>query len=108
MEKLKETKEVLDFVISLGESLASSLDDGSLGVTDLINFWEPVSKLSDALDGFEKIVAEIGNLTSEDLDYLREYIKSEFDIEDNQIESLIEDGLEAAIIILKFIGKFRG
>ena len=108
MEKLKETKEVLDFVISLGESLASSLGDGSLGVTDLINFWEPVSKLSDALDGFEKIVAEIGNLTSEDLDYLREYIKSEFDIEDNQIESLIEDGLEAAIIILKFIGKFRG
>jgi hypothetical protein len=106
--RLKETKEVLDFVISLGEALASSLEDGSLTVSDMINFWEPVSSVASAVDGFEDVLTEIQSLTGDDLEHLADYIEDEFDIHDDDLEQRIEDGLDVAVKLLKFVAAFRG
>jgi hypothetical protein len=105
--RLKETKEVLDFVIGLGEALAHSLEDGSLSVGDLINFWEPVSNIASAIEGFEDVLEEISNLTADDLDHLADYVEDEFDIHDDNLEEMIEAGLQTAVNLLKFVGQFR-
>jgi len=105
MERLKETKECLDFVISLGHALAASLQDGQLTVTDAINFWEPVSNLSDAIDGFDTVLDEIKSLDDDDFDHLYNYIIENFDIPSDQVEETLESGLYTVISILKFIQK---
>jgi len=41
---MKETKEMLGFILSLGNALGQSLDDKKLDMSDALNFWEPLSK----------------------------------------------------------------
>ena len=106
-DRLKETKECLDFVISLGEALAESLSDGQLDVSDLLTLWEPISNVSEAIDGWEKLREEIANLSMDDVHHLADYVQDEFDIEDDRIEKIIEDGLDTALSLLSFIERLK-
>ncbi len=102
-ERLKETKEVLDFVISLGEACAESLADGQLTLGDIPNFWEPLTNISSAIDGWQEVIEEIENLTIDDIEYLSDYVVDEFDIESDTVESMIETALQTGVGLLTFI-----
>lgn len=106
--KLKETKEVVDFIISFAEALAASLNDGHLSVTDAIHFWEPISNISDAVEGFEDVLEEIKHLSEDDMHDLCEYIIEEFDIDQDDVEEMIEKALQTGVTLLTFVSKLRG
>ena len=103
MLRLKETKEVLDFVISLGEACASSLADGQLTLSDIPNFWEPLTNMASAAEGWQEVINEIENLSLDDIEHLRDYVIDEFDIESDTVESMIETALQTGVGLLSFV-----
>jgi len=104
---VKEIKEVLSFIISLGESLAASLEDGEITIFDAAKFWEPISKVSDAFEGLDKVVDELAHLGSDELILLVEWAKEEFDIPQDDIELTIEQGVTLAVQLLSFVIKLK-
>ena len=107
MSNLKETKEVLDFVISLGNALGESLEDGEISYSDIMNFWEPISSIADAIEGASEIPSEIAELSQEELADLVEYSKNKFDIPQESVEEIIEDSLSIGLLIIALIGKLK-
>ena len=102
---MKETKEVLDFVISLGNAVGESARDGEIDYSDVINFWEPISKISDAVYGSVDIPGEMSDLTSDQMAELVSYVKEKFDIPQENVEEIIEDSLSIGLSFISLIGK---
>lgn len=104
---MKETKEVLDFVISLGNALGESMKDGVVDYSDVMNFWEPISKISYAVEGSSDILGEVSDLTLDQMDDLVSHVKDNFDIPQDNIEEIIEESLTIGLSILSLIGKLE-
>ncbi|GAG41727.1 unnamed protein product, partial [marine sediment metagenome] len=62
---MKELKEALSFAISLSNAIGTSLVDGVMDYSDLMNLWEPLMKAQDAIDGCDKIINEIVNIDAD-------------------------------------------
>ena len=54
MAGIKETKEVLAFVFSLGKATAAALEDGDLSWSDALKFVEPLKKIGPAIDDIDE------------------------------------------------------
>ena len=104
---MKETKEMLGFILSLGNALGQSLDDKKLDMSDALNFWEPLSKTPEAFEGMSEILSEYKRATPEDLKELHAYAVKEFDIPQDSIELKIEKGIKAGIALLELVAEFR-
>jgi len=100
---MKELKEVLCFAVCLGNALGESLKDGELTYGDSMNFWEPLSKLSEAAEGIETVVDEIKGLDESKTAELMAFVKAELDLPQDGIEEAIEAGLDIAIGVCKYI-----
>jgi len=100
---MKELKEVLCFAVCLGNALGESLKDGELTYGDSMNFWEPLSKLSEAVEGAENVVQEINNLDEAQSAELIAYVKEKLDLPHEGIEEAIEAGLDIAVGVCKYI-----
>ncbi len=103
---MKELKELLCFSVCLLEALVESLEDGAVDFTDVLSLWKPFSKVGEAIDGIEKIPFEIASLDEKDKNELMDYIRSEFDIPDDRLESRIEGGLQLALCLAMYVSMF--
>lgn len=103
---IKETKELLGFVLALVEAGANSLADGRIGFTDAIHFFEAFRKLSDAVEDIHKVLDEAKDYDEAEKAELKQYIKDEFDIPGDMVEEYIEKGLALGIDLLYFITMF--
>lgn len=100
---MKELKEIVCFAVCLGNALGKSLKDGELTYGDSMNFLDPLSKLSEAVDGAENVVQEIKDITEEQTAELIDYVKDELDLPQEGIEEVIEAGLDIAMGVCKYI-----
>lgn len=100
---MKELKEVLSFAIALGNALGESLEDGELTISDLVNLWAPISSASDAIEGASKVLAEISELDDAKTKELNDFVKSKFDIPQDELEKVVEAGIGLALNVTKFI-----
>ena len=112
MAGIKETKEVLAFVFSLGKATAAALEDGDLSWSDALKFVEPLKKIGPAIDDIEDVLVEVQDIDDEEFAELINYVRDEFDLssitEDiEEIEMYVEDALNAAVEILKVIRLFK-
>ena len=105
---MKETKEVLEFVISLANSLGESLEDGKISYSDALSLWGPLNKIGDAIEGLNKVAYEIGSMTKEDMDDLIEFAKTELELPQDRVEAMIESALEIGARLLMLVGQFKG
>lgn len=103
---MKELKEALSFAIALGNAVGKSMEDGKVDFMDVANLWGPLSTAGDAIEGADKILAEIKSLTEADKAKLTAYIKEEFDIPQDKLEATIEGGLEIALGLMTLVGQF--
>ena len=100
MAGIKETKEVLAFVFSLGKATAAALEDGDLSWSDALKFVEPLKKIGPAIDDIEDVLVEVQDIDDEEFAELINYVRDEFDLssitEDiEEIEMYVEDALNA-------------
>lgn len=112
MAGIKETKEVLAFVFSLGKATALALEDGDLSWSDALKFIEPLKKIGPALDDIEDVLIEVQDIDDEEFAELINYVRDEFDLSSfvddiEEIEMYVEDALNAGVEVLKIIRMFR-
>lgn len=104
---IKETKEMLKFAITFGESIDKSLEDKKIGLEDAMNFYNAVLTAGDAFEGAGKIAAELSDLSQAERDELVAYVEAEFDIANDRTEAVIEEGLKTAMQIYKMVAVLK-
>jgi len=107
MEGIKETKELLKFVIELGEGLDKSLQDGELGFTDLSNLVSAMMASGDAFENANKIPAEIKDLDENEALELYTYVREDFNLINDKTEEIVERSLEIGLKIFQLVEMIR-
>ena len=100
---LKETAEMLAFALALGNKLGQASTDGVIDFKDMALFLGPMLKLTEALNGADKIPGELRSMTSEDQALLEAYVIDNFDIPQDKIEERIEQGLAFGMAAFKYL-----
>ena len=105
---IEDTKELLDFIFSLAEAVKKSAAAGKFSWSDGLNFIEPLKKIGPAIDNIEDVIPEVMDLDASEWNELVDYCQNKFDFitesddgEEVDIETKIEDALNAGIELLR-------
>ena len=102
---IKETKEVLKFVLSFVQALKTTYEDGEFDWYDAKNFIEPIKNLGDAIDNIDEVLPEITDIDEEEYEELLSWMKEEFpEIIDEEVEYVLDEALVAGKTILTLTG----
>lgn len=104
---IQETKEMLGFILGLGNALGESLEDGELSITDLPAFVSPLLNAGAAFTGASEIPKELIDLDDAERVELIAYAKETLDIPENCIEDVIECGFDTLAQIHLLVQKIR-
>ncbi len=107
MEKHKDLKELLSFGLSLIQAGESALADGKFDLSDVIKFWEPLQKFNDALDGAANIPKSLSSLSTAEAKSIYGWASKEFDLKNDNIENIVEKGLNIALLIISGIAELK-
>lgn len=100
---MENLKKVLAFPLAAFEAYEQANEDGELTYGDLVYLGEPAMKLFPALGALPEAWAEFKGATPEEMDEVKDWAKSEFDLEDDVLEKKIEDSVEALVALAKAI-----
>jgi hypothetical protein len=103
----KELKELLSFVLTLGESVESALKDGKFEMAELALLMPALMKVGDAFEGLDKLGGELKDLSDAESLELVEFVKEDLDLEDDKLEKMVEDGLELGAKLYGFVQLFK-
>lgn len=98
-----ELKEVLVFVVALIQAVVESVEDGKVGLTDLLKFFKAFRKAGPAFKGISNVRAEIKDLSDAEKDELSKYVADELKISNAVIEAYIEQALALVISLLDLL-----
>lgn len=104
---IKETKELVGFALFTVKAVGTSMSDGKIGFEDAWRMIELLQKAQPAFAGVAEVPAEIADLDSAEVDELKKYILSEFDIPNDQLESVIKDALMIGLALARLYGKVK-
>lgn len=104
---IEETKDILAFVMSLGNAVGQSLDDGRMDITDLGNFLQVLTSAPEAISGSSQIAGELKDLSESEKEELLEFVKEEFDIPQDGLEEKIEKYLDLGARLVDVFLDFR-
>ena len=107
MYGIQETKDVVKLGIEIGEAFDRALDNGKLGIEDLSQFFGVFTSASAAFAGITKVPAEIKDLSAEEMEELKSFVETEFDIANDRLEEVIEKAIAAALRIYEIIVLFQ-
>jgi hypothetical protein len=106
MAGITETKEMVGFILALGNALAESMEDDKLDLADVLKFLPALKTASVAMEGSGKIMAELKDLDEAEVAELNQYVAANFDIADDEREAAIENGVAAAMLLAQVILSF--
>ncbi len=106
MVGINELKDLLSFLATFGNNISDALSDGEIDWTDFVTFFPSLTKLAAALNGIEKIGAELIDMTPEERIELDNFVVGELDVSNDQIETWIEDGFKVFTHLFEFVSKF--
>jgi hypothetical protein len=104
---IQNIKEVVKFVIELGEGIDRSLADKKIDFQDIGNLLLAMNYAAPAFDDIGKVVPELKDMDESEKQELKDYIKSEFDIANDKLEVTIEKALAVVIDIYGLIQTIR-
>ena len=107
MAGIDETKDVLDFILSLASSIGKSMEDGKFGYHDLGCLFSSLRKAPAAIVGVSEVAGEISDLDKTEKEELIRFFINKFDIPNDQFEVVFEEGFAAAISIIHLVNRFR-
>ena len=98
MAEYKDLKEVLDFSLSTAMVVDESLQDG-FQWTDMFSLVPVLSKLPAAIDGIENVASELEKMQADEEGRaaLINYVKETYNIDDDNAEALVEQGVRAGL-----------
>jgi hypothetical protein len=105
-EGIKETKDLVIAIASIGAATAKSLDgDGKISLTDAANYFPALMKLPAAVAGISEVPAELADLEPSELEELQQTLVDEFDVPQESVKELVEDSLKAVAALYGVIYK---
>ena len=102
----KETKEVLDLVITVGKGVEASLEDDKLTLSDLPNFFNVIFQVLPAIEGIGKVAMEFKLASDAESEELKQYLRDELDLADDEMEAFIEEAFETVLTIWQIVKKY--
>lgn len=102
---IKETQELLGFVIAIGNAAGKSAEDGRVGFDDLMHFFDAYRKASPAFAGISGVPAELKDLDAAEAQALKDYVEEEFDIPQDVVEAVVERGISIAIDMVRLVAE---
>lgn len=108
---LQELKEVLDFAFGGVEAFKEAAEDGKFSLLDLQHLYPLWGKAQLAIENIGNPLQRFLGLTEPERQELLLFVKLKFDIEDDELEFLIEDTLQAlgsnVQLVRRWMGKFK-
>jgi len=107
MTGIKETKELLGFIIKVVEAVDKSLEDGKIGFMDMSNLVTAMLAANGAFNDINKVPEEIKDLTKEESEELYAYATKELSLNSAKTEEIVEKALEIGMKIYHLIVLFK-
>lgn len=109
---IKETKEVLDAAIALGNAVDQSLEDnGKVDWTEYHLFLPVITKLPKAISDISDVPSELKNLDEAEQAEIKAFIAEKLDLADDvteaKIEAIFESALKTFIAVLELTTAIR-
>ena len=104
---IQETKDMLKFIIGIGEAVDISLVDGKIDMQDIGNLMGPMMLAPAAFDNVAMLPKEIKDLDPTEAQELFDFVEAEFDIANDKIEIAIKKSLQIAVMIFDVISTFK-
>jgi hypothetical protein len=104
---IKETKDALKFVVSLGNAVDKALEDKKINMMDVPLFMDPMIKIAPAFENIGMVAKEIGDLDAAERAELVKYVEDELDLRSDDTEKMIERGLSLVSLVYEFIKGFK-
>ena len=106
---IEDTKQLLDFIFSLAEAVKKSAADGEFSWSDGLNFIDPLKKIGPAIDDIDNVIHEVMDIDASEWNELVDFCQEKFDFitestedgEEVDVESKIEDALNAGVELLR-------
>jgi len=105
MVGIGELKDVIAFGAGIGNALGKSLEDGKISLGEYVNFIPALLDFPAAVQGFDKVKAEILDIDPEEKIELEQFVKDRFDIAQDDAEEFIEDAIGVALDVFEFVNK---
>jgi hypothetical protein len=100
----KETKEGLSFFFALLIAIRNAKkDDGRISFLDIPKFFTPISLLIPAIVGINEVHREVKDMSPEELAELKQFIKTEYKIDDAELEAKLHEGLGLLVKLSAFV-----
>ena len=104
---IQETKEVVGFIVELGNGIGKAREDGDWSASDLVYFMDALLAVPAAFQGIDKVPMEVKDLDEAEMKELSDYVVEEFDIPQDKIEEVIEDAIHIAWKVWELVKKIR-
>ena len=104
---IENVKKVVKFACDFTKQTAEALSDGWQWLNDTPKFFDEMLQMPGVVKAFPDFKKEIAELSAEERDELHQYVKIEFDIPNDQVESFIEDSLAFGFSAISLYEKFK-
>lgn len=104
---IKETKELLKFVIEMGEAFDKAYADKKIEISEMALLIAPLMQVGPAFEGLDKIGAELKDLSEAEAAELTAFVKEELDLQSDKVEEIIETALEVGVKLYGFVQLFK-
>ena len=106
-DHLKESGEVLDLLIGLGNAAGKAALDGKISYLDAALFIDPLMSLMPAIDGADKALKELMMASDMDKALLADYFAEKFDLPQDGIEKRIEEAITFGFSLFSYIQTWK-
>lgn len=106
---METLKKVLEKLVNFGENLEKSLKDHK------INLFEGATLAGNlgilvffVIQNYEELREQYSDLTDEQMEEIKLYLRDELDLENDKIETVMEEGFDLVAAIILFVSKLNG
>ncbi len=104
---MKETKELVHFVVALANAVDKTLEDKKVSYADLPHFINAFMKAPEAFAGVDKVKSEWDSGSPELRQLLVNEIKQELDLKNDKTEEVIEGSIKIVLEIFEIVKKVK-
>lgn len=94
MQDIDKLKKAVVFVVHVVNKVDEITQDGFQWLPDTMSLVPTLIEIPGIIKDADEISEELNDLTMEELDELKEVVKAEFDLKDDELEFIIEDAVD--------------
>lgn len=102
MKGIEIVKKALGFAIGLSQSINSSLEDNKMTFFEAIGLIGKVFNVAEIVNNRAQLISELYDLDENEKKELMDWVRDNYDVEDDKIETTLEKTLELVMDIIDY------